>query len=326
MPKAYKGPHSLVLASVKPGEFGHPSLNAAASLCKRTGMRLRLVAAIEPAEVNNLHLQPSDMYDFTAMIRSESAELKAQVEDELQRFANTLELDIKVETSVVIGTPAQVILSEAVVSGASLIVTGAAKGSLRFIPKGLSTALTLMSESPIPVLVINDNRQLNLNRKALDILVADDLSESCERAVLVGFDLAIALGETDVHHIYVNSLTMENFAHNVQKLRELRKEDVGAHISPTELWEETHRSLHTRIRLRAPGRTQFLETAGGHYWPEIRDGGIKLGLEKAIDIATPDVIVFGRHQTIHRRPFSIGRVPFHFMLSMDYSILVVPPT
>ena len=31
------------------------------------------------------------------------------------------------------------------------------------------------------------------------LLVADDLAESCERALLVGFDLAIALGETAVH-------------------------------------------------------------------------------------------------------------------------------
>ena len=325
MPKAYIGPSSLVLACVKPGEFSTSALKAATSLCKRTGMRLRLVSAIEPALMYNLQFQPSEMYDFTAISRAESDDLKAQMEDELLQYAKTLELDSKVETAVIVGQAAQVVLSDAVVSGASLIVTGATNGSHRFVPKGLSTALTLMAESPIPVLVVKENSQLNFHGKSLNIVVADDLSAHCERAVLDAFDLAVALGDTDVHHVYANSLTMENFARNVEKLRELRKDDAAAYISPTDLWEKTHSNLHERLQLRAPGRALFLEAAGGHYWPEIRDGSVESALEKAIETTSPDLIVFGRHQSFHRRPFAIGRVPFHFMMSIDRPILVVPP-
>jgi nucleotide-binding universal stress UspA family protein len=324
MPKTFKGPNSLVLACVKPGEFSTSSLKAAVSLCKRTGMRLRLVSAVEPA-LMYLQFPAIEMYDFTAISRAESNELKAQVEDELKQFAQSLELDSKVETSVVVGQPAQVALSDAVANGVSLIVTGAANGSHRFVPKGLSTALSLMADSHMPVLVVKENGALDFSKEALNIVVADDLSANCERAVLAAFDLAIALGDTDVHHIYSNSLTMQNFARNVQKLRELHDDDSATDISPTDLWEKTRINLHERLRLRAPGRSLFLEAAGGHYWPEIRDGSVELALEKVIESASPELIVFGRHHSFHRRPFAIGRVPFHFMMSMDRPILVVPP-
>jgi nucleotide-binding universal stress UspA family protein len=324
MPKTYKGPSSLVLASVKPGGSMNPSLRAAVQLCKRTGMRLRLVSAIEASQVKNLRYAPKEMFDFTAISRSESAELKAQVEDDLRSIANNLELEQRVEISVVIGKPAQVILSDAVVNGATMIVTGAAAASHRFVPKGLSTALMLMADSPIPVLVVKNNCEVNLSRKGLKLFVADDLSESCERAVLVGFDLATALGQTDLYHVYANAMTFEDFIRNLKKLREINKVDSKADFGSTELWEETTRILYEKLKLRAPGRNQFLETAGGHYWPEIRDGDIETSLEKSIDTAAPDILVFGRLQSFHRRPFTIGQVPFHFMLSTDRALLIVP--
>jgi nucleotide-binding universal stress UspA family protein len=265
------------------------------------------------------------MYDFSAISRSESNDLKAQMEDELQQFAKSLELETKVETSIVVGQAAQVALSDAVVSGASIIVTGAANRSHRFVPKGLSTALTLMAESPTPVLVVKEGSQLNLSGESLNIVVADDLSDNCERAVLAAFDLAVGLGDTDLHHIYANSLTMQNFALNVEKLRELRKDDSSTDISPTDLWEKTRSSIRERLRLRAPGRELFLEAAGGHYWPEIKDGSVESALEKVIDSASPELIVFGRHHSFHRRPFAVGKVPFYFMMSIERPILVVPP-
>jgi hypothetical protein len=39
---------------------------------------------------------------------------------------------------------------------------------------------------------------------------------------------------------------------------------------------------------------------------------------------TPVGFVFGRHQSFHRRPFTIGHVPFHFTLSTDRALLIVP--
>ena len=38
----------------------------------------------------------------------------------------------------------------------------------------------------------------------------------------------------------------------------------------------------------------------------------------------PDLIVFGRHEGIHWKPFSVGKVRFHSMLSLDVPILMVP--
>lgn len=315
----------LILASVKLGIIDHPSLRVAIQLCRRTGMRLRLVTAIEPDPDATRSYGPNDMFDFTAIGRSEGDEEREQAEDELRRIAAQLEFGSDVEVSVIFGTPAQAILSDAVVSGASFIVTGAAKGSHHFVPKGLSTALTLMADSPIPVLVINEACRLDVNRESLKILLADDLSESCERSIATVFDLAIGLRQTDVHHVHANALSMETFARNVQKMRALRAGNPKDDIGPTELWEEVQRDLHARLRSRTRARVASLESAGGHYWPEIRNGRVETEIERAIETIAADIVAFGRHHPVHRRPFSIGRVPFHFMLSQDRALLVAPP-
>lgn len=325
MPKAYKGSHSLVLAAVKVGDENHLPLRAAAQMCRRTGMRLRLVTVIETGQRPGIRYTPYDMFDFTALDRARGDELRAKAANDLHSLADTLEIGAPVETSVIVGDPAQGILSDAVVSGASLIVVGAAKGGHRFVPKGMSTALSLMADSSVPVLVVNDACTTELGRKSLKILVADDLSESCERAVLVAFDLAVALGHTDVHHVHANALNMETIADTVQRMRKSRERDSDKDLGPTELWDAAQRDLHERIRSRAPIRSLFLETSGGTYRPEIRNGGAEAELDKAIETAAPDLLVFGRHQSIHRRPFAIGRVPFHFMLSQNKAVLIVPP-
>lgn len=326
MSKPFKGSQALVLAAVKPGHLDHPSVDAAAHICRRTGMRLRLIAAVEPIYETPGIFGLSKLYDFTEIGRTEDDRQKAEVESALARLADSLELKTKVEISVICGAPATSILKDAELSGASLIVSGAAKGGHNFVLKGLSTAIALMSDAPVPVLMISDACRVDFSRADLRILLADDLTEACERAALAALDLATAMGQTDVHHVYANAFSMASFAKNVQKLREMHRQDADSDIGPTDLWEKARGSLLERLRLRAPGREQFLNAAGGHYFPEIRDGSVESVLEKAIEASAPDILAFGRHQSFHSRPFAIGRVPFQFMLSQDRPILVVPPT
>jgi len=324
MSKSFKGSDFLVLAAVKLTDAKHHALGPAAALCRRTGMRLRLISAVEVDQFSSLQESPYDMFDFTVIGRSLGECLRAQAEDELKALAAKLDVGTPVTTSVVVSKPAQAILSEATVSGAHFIITGAAKGSHQFVPKGMSTALSLMMDSTLPVMVVSNACNLDLTLDRHKILVADDLSQSSERAVLAAFDLAAALGHTDVHHVHVNALNIETFATGAQEL--IREHGSGLYkdLGPTEMWDEVQRHLNERMRRRVPNRIQSLDLTEGQYYSEVRNGAVESELERAIEEAGADILVFGRHHAIHRRPFAIGRVPFHFMLSQDRALIVIP--
>ncbi len=324
MPKSFRGNHSQVLAAVKMGDDDHPSLKFAAQLCRRTGMRLRLVSVVDLDQFRDVRYAPNDLFDFTLVRSIIGDDAQASVEDELRRMAMKLDVGSPVTTSVSIGKTAQCVIAEATVSGSSVIVTGASKGNHRFVLKGLSTALSLMAESPVPVAVINDACHVDLTRESLKIFVADELSGASERAVLVAFDLALALRRTDVVHVHANPLDMETFAKAIQRLENFRDEGYLKDFGPSEMWDAAQRDLLDQIRHRASSRTLFLETVGGKYQPEVLYGGVLPEMEKTIEAQNPDLLVFGRHHTVHRRPFSIGKVPFHFMLSHNRPLVIVP--
>ncbi len=287
-------------------------------------MRLRLVSIVDLDQFRDVRYRPNDLFDFTLVGRIIGDEAQASVQDELRRMAMKLDVGSPVTTTVSIGKTAQCIIAEATVSGSSVIVTGASKGNHRFVPKGLSTALSLMADSPVPVAVINDACHVDLTRESLKIFVADELSGASERAVLVAFDLAVALRQTDMVHVHANPLNMETFTKAIQRLENSRNEGYLRDFGPSEMWDAAQRDLLDQIRLRAPNRSLFLEAAGGKYQPEVLNGGVIPEIEKAIEATNPDLLVFGRHHTVHRRPFSIGKVPFHFMLSHNRPLVIVP--
>ena len=72
-------------------------------------------------------------------------------------------------------------------------------------------------------------------------------------------------------------------------------------------------------------RREFLADGEGLFTYESRVvvGDVFEGITSTEEDYSPDIVAFGRHKTLHRRPLGIGRVPFHAMLNLAVPILVV---
>ena len=76
---------------------------------------------------------------------------------------------------------------------------------------------------------------------------------------------------------------------------------------------------------RSPAHSELLGTRGGTYRIEILTGPDPLEeIESAADRLTADILVFGRHQMIHRTPFRLGHIPYQAMLRQKRAVMVVP--
>jgi nucleotide-binding universal stress UspA family protein len=286
-------------------------------------MRLRLVAVIE-SELDEAALTPVEMYDFTAIARLANQASKDLAAEELKAVAARIELDSPVTSTVVVGSVAPAVIAEAVTSGSALIVCGAARGSHRFVPKGISTALGLMADAPVPVLVMNDICPLDLRQTQQSLLIADDLSANCAGVPVTACNLAIAIGHTDVHHVHVNALSMETLASAAEKSIAMHGEMIFKDVGPSVLWEIVQRDLQEHIIRRSKGAGERIVAAGGQYCAKLRNGRVESELEKAVEATQANILVFGRHHSLHRKPFAIGKVPFHMMLAHNRALVVVP--
>lgn len=324
MSKRFKGKDATVVVAVGADKHAESLVKIAGGLCKRTGMQLRLVQIAEywagrswPREIT---------------LEGPLAEAITAVEDEslrvahghLRRLAELVPRGIDVEVNAIAGFPADGVMADAMANHAALIVTGASKGSHRFVPKGLSTALSLMSESSVPVLVIQEGMTIDFDKPNLSLVVADDLSDHSEAAVMTAFDFAAALGRVALKHIHVNSLTEENLKISLEAATAASHAGSLRVLSSGEIYHMAIQALETKIRNRAPGRKTLLDAANGAYEARVVTGDVVDEIHKTVQETNPDLLVFGRHRAFRRKPFLIGQVPFHAMLLPSKPVLVVP--
>jgi hypothetical protein len=265
-------------------KFDHhtPHLVAAAvALCQRTGKRLCL-----------LHVTPEG---------PEGAEARAAAVSRLQALASMAPPEISVSSRVACGHLPEQIGTEALAVGSCLLLVGVDFARVRALPRRQSTALALLSSSPVPVTALDGRRPAAFAGGGRRILLADDLGLHSEAAVDFAFSLGAALGGTEVRHVHV--------ARNSEGSN--RPEMEAALLAIME------------DRATAGGR-DYLEAAGGRYQPEVRPGDVAAGLDAAAAAAEPEVIVFGRHHAYYTDPFSIGHLPFRSMLALERPIIVVP--
>jgi nucleotide-binding universal stress UspA family protein len=84
-------------------------------------------------------------------------------------------------------------------------------------------------------------------------------------------------------------------------------------------------SFLERLKQRVQGAEERLQKAGGTFHFEVRRcGDVRDELERSADQFDADIVVFSRHQKIHRRPFLVGRVTYQAMLSQKRGVMVVP--
>ena len=314
----------VITVAVKFDQHAVPLTRSAIELCQRTGKRLNLLHVVEPW-LDHSHSKPfensSPLWDAMQAVEMSARDLAGRNLDELARMAPET---MSVAKSVVVGKPAETIGAEAARASSALLVVGGAADAKRNLFSGLSTAVSLMVTAPLPVLVIDTRLTPGLPRSGIRMLVADDLSRESEAAVCFAFDMACAYERATLHHVHVNSLTRESLRSGLE-VAEAASRTLG---TPTRSTDDVYRALNANLKDQLAGRAanyrDYLEEAGGTYVSAVEVGGVQKELATYVERAEPDILVFGRHKTVHTRPFFLGRLPFGAMLSHRRPIIVVP--
>ena len=296
-------------------------VETAINLCKRTGLGLHLTHIVEPW----VGLIETGLMPYPDLSSSIDAEALEKAKRDLAELAESLPGQVGVTFNARLGRVVDALIEESQAVQAALVLIGTSPSLTKFVPKGLSSALSMLGNSRVPVLALPYSKSIDFAAADLGILVCDNLAEEGASAFDWAVDLAYAT-EGTLHHLHVNSLD----ASYIESALTMAAASTYRQINPPLTTENFLTSLTSLIegRMQERGRRhrskqEFTELK---YEPYIVTGDVQEAMANFIDERKEsiDLIVFGQHQTLHRKPFLIGQVPFRRMLAQDHPILVVP--
>lgn len=296
------------------GEHYHPATEKTVSvahlLSKRLGSRVRVVTVFEPTHAppwgdlpipKGIVVSRAEIYRALRLGRESALrQMKAEVTQIADRLGDVEAVGAVVEAY----DAAQGILSEAVSRAADLVVVGTSRPSYRGVYRGFSTALSLMSSSPVPVLVVPEEADFKLDRPKLKLVVADDLLDGSVAVIRHAASLASQLGPCEITHLHVLEHSPASFFTSIDD-----RDVVGA--------------CETEMRKRSVDFMKLLP-AGSEYHSEVRTGDVVEVIHAVIEEHLPDIIFFGRHRTLSLRPLMLGRMTANAMLELKRPVIVVP--
>lgn len=245
--------------------------------------------------------------------------------EKMRNFIKQMETPTKFTSEVLTGNPAQIIAAEATAKNATLILTGANPGSHRFIPKGLSTALSLMGHANTPVMVMAAGCKLNFSKEPFRILVADDLRETSLPALKLVTALAAMIPTAEIMQVHVNGLTRDTLISGLETAA------ATSHSAPItigtveEIFTMMMHNIESKMEERMNSVTsKSLSRTSPDIRRTVRTGPVNEEMQKVLADYPADLLVYGRHQTFHHKPFSVGQVPFHSILSLHRPVVITP--
>ena len=322
-PKRLK--HSPIVVAVDFDSSLANAIKVAGELARRSRSKLILLHAVREWSTYTTSSLEGNMSLPLGEVMA--ANLQTEIEDARQQLNDTaaaLRKDLQVEIKVVAGIPNQVIVAEAVLTQAQVLILGSPVDSWRRKEHRLSTLLSVLSEAPCPVLVVGSEP---LDEKIEAVAIADDLTPWSKSAVTAAFYFAEAMDAPHVYHLHVNPLQRERFA---QALRRYAMRQ-GTQVRPeaaSEFFKDLEHDLSLQLRERAGEETVWFPEREGRYTASVLHGPVLDTIESAISKDqgwNAGLIVFGQHRSFHRRPFRAGNVPFSEMARLGKLALIVPP-
>ncbi len=330
MAKRFKGKNAKVCVAVNFDDASMKAVKVAEQYCHRVGAELHLVHVCEnivTAEIasigtGGMFIMPPEVL--------EAAEENAKEEARSKMFelSQSIKAPIKVSNHVLglrPGSIADALESEALSCGADMIIVGASPTSHRFVPRGFSVALSLMSHAKLPVMVVNTKQKADLDSDRLSIVIADDLKSSSNAAVVGGCELAFALGKGDIFHLYVNGVTKDLLEAALSTALASSRSSSDTALSSQEVHAAMLQQFEGRLESRTVGLNMALDITACRYHRELlTDGSVMDAMQSYVDKKKANLIVFGRHQSFHRKPFGVGQMPFYAMLNLGCPVVVFP--
>lgn len=300
-------------------------IHHASLLAKRLDLSLRFVHAVEPV-FNYATTSPYPVYleEFSSTLDDAMKEKQRVAEQKLKSLVETAYSRFPV-TMKALPTPfvTEAVLSEATSMGATLVVCGVAP-TKRGGVGGFSTALSLMTHSSIPVLVFRAGVEVDWAAPSLRLLVADDCRESGLAALRAAFKIAGKSEKAVVHHMHAADLSSEDVKLFSQAALARSGSPIAEGLTGETLFANLKKEVEGLLDKRATTSMSGGRPANVSYEAHFVSGDVTDAVSREAEHFKPHVIVFGRHQTVHRRPFAIGSVPFRTMLSHDQPVLMAP--
>jgi nucleotide-binding universal stress UspA family protein len=298
---------------------------AAAELCRRTGKTLCLLHVVEPW-LDHAHssrpLGPQDpLWNVNQAVETSARDL---AQNKLEELAQMIPANIPVIKRIVSGKPVDMIIKEVVDTSSAMLIVGADFGNLKFVPRGLSTALSLMVSSPVPVLVADGGSLSTTFNSKSRFLIADDLGIQSESAVDFGYGLATALRGSHVQHIHISGLTLDNLQAGLATAAASSHTPLNTKTSASDVFSAINQDLKNKLQRRAEKHLDLLEASEGQISMEVLTGSVYDQLAEYSTKHNPHIIVFGRHHAYYTKPFFIGRLPYRTMLALKRPVILVP--
>lgn len=298
----------------------------AIGLAKALGRELRIIHAFDEQFADPVVAEMPGYYQVPSLLTLNFEKLLGERRQKMAELLQQVGARHAVTGQVIVGETARVILADADARLAPLVITACSPGSYDFVPAGFSTAMTLMVESKLPVLTINDTRRLQVAKDKLRILVCDDLTPTSAMAVKTAYKLATALPGASVKHLHVHGDFRELLKSSWSDLLAKTPGISETFATPEELWTKQNDERTSLLKRRAAPYRDQLVAAGGQANIEVRLANkVESELRLVDEEWAPHLIVFGRHRLLKTRPFVLGRVPYRAMLGLNRAVLMVPP-
>jgi hypothetical protein len=161
-----------------------------------------------------------------------------------------------------------------------------------------------MADSPLPMLISGQGMDADFSRPSLKVLLTDDMRTESSFAVAhaAGFALQLKHGELHHAHVWPSNLpaVLRGFTPDIQSYMK-RRMPARVHYD-RETWAALDFS----------------------YQPHELTGNVVDEVDQLVLKLSPDMILFGQHHKIHRRPFSLGKLALRGMIHYGKPVAVFP--
>jgi nucleotide-binding universal stress UspA family protein len=307
--------HKKILVATSFDEHLEALLQSAEHLSHLTGASVRLLHVCDPWAKSFLSsVADAGATDLVDALKKEAMRIAANRLDSISR---SFSKDVKVETKVVSGDVAKLIADDAKESGCGMILVGASKAGVSGTIQGFSSAISLVMESSVPIMVVNKEAMFDPKQKGPTLLACDDFTEVAGAALEVGFSLASSIKGSTLVHLHVESYG------ELPSHVKLRDSKTNSSITPEQL-EHLNRVVESKMIERASDWPARLESKGSRYEMQIVTGNVPDEIERSAVASRADIVLFGQHKVFHRKSMHVGKVPYKVMLDQNRPVIVVP--
>lgn len=317
----------VVATALRPDVDERPLLFAS-DFAHRFNFDLRLVHALDLLRFRPWLVDVGERLELSDLERLTTEAARHEAEAALEEVARRLRQNDDVSIAAIDAggmTVADALASAAAAGDAVMIVAGALTARPRLLQSGLTTLFGLVSRSPLPVLVLGEESAVDFSRSEMRILLADDLSPDCDEAVRTAFALATAAGTARLVHVHVLGKPAEH-SETLRRVQSLLARVLERDIEHDEVVEGILAKRRAQLAARAETYLTELRAAGGSYETRLVTGS---PAERLADVAAEvdaDLVIVGRHRSVHLHPLSMGQVPLVELLGLRAATIVVPWT